>query len=53
MKNLKTTIIALLLLSGTAFALSSCEEEPVLPVSDIEIRPSGDGTGMEDDEQWD
>ena len=52
MKNFKTIIIALFLLTGSSFVLSSCEEEPVLP-TDIDIRPSGDGTGMEDDEQWD
>jgi hypothetical protein len=52
MKDLKTTIIALLLVSGAAFGLSSCEEEQVLP-STIEIRGSADGGGMEDDGQFD
>lgn len=52
MKNLKTTIIALFLIFGAAFSLSSCEEEQVLP-ADITISPSGDGTGMEDDGQFD
>jgi hypothetical protein len=53
MKNIKTTVIALLLLSGAAFALSSCEEEQVLPSTVIEITGSADGGGMEDDGQFD
>jgi hypothetical protein len=52
MKNIKTTIIALLLLTGASFGLASCEEDQVLP-ADITISPSGDGGGMEDEGQFD
>lgn len=53
MKNIKATIIALFLLPGISFGLFSCEEEQILPSTVIEVRGAADGTGMEDDGQFD
>jgi hypothetical protein len=50
MRYFKTIVITLLITSGAAFGLTSCEEEHVLPTT---ISPSGDGGGMEDDGQFD